>query len=161
MQAITSKLPHVGTTIFSVMSTLAREHDAINLSQGFPNFDCDPQLKDLVSFYMEKGYNQYPPMIGVEKLRKEIAQKVNSAYGCKVNSLTDVTVVSGATQGLFCAIGAFVSPGDEVVLIEPAYDSYRPSVALFGGVPVIYECKSPDYRIDWEELGRLMGPKTR
>ena len=161
MQAISSKLPHVGTTIFSVMSSLARAYDAINLSQGFPNFDCDPQLKDLVTYYMQKGYNQYPPMIGVEKLRKKIAAKVNSAYGSKVNPQTEITVVSGATQGLFCAIGAFVSPGDEVILIEPAYDSYRPSVELFGGIPVVYSCKSPDYSVDWEELGKLISGKTR
>ncbi|MEM6631551.1 MAG: methionine aminotransferase [Bacteroidota bacterium] len=161
MKAITSKLPQVGTTIFTVMSALAREHGAINLSQGFPNFDCDSQLKDLVSYYMKKGYNQYPPMIGVEKLRKQIAKKVNTAYGSTVDPMTDITVVAGATQGLFCAMGAFISPGDEVIIIEPAYDSYRPSVEVFGGIPIIYECSAPDYRINWEDFGKLISPKTR
>lgn len=156
-----SKLPHVGTTIFSVMSALAREHDAINLSQGFPNFDCDPVLQDLVSHYMKQGYNQYPLMIGVEKLRKVIASKVNRAYGSEVDPDSDVTVVSGATQGLFSAIGAFIRPGDEVILFEPAYDSYKPTVEVFGGRPVIHELVAPNYQINWEEVGRLITPKTR
>ena len=161
MHIPSSKLPNVGTTIFSIMSALAREHQAINLSQGFPNFDCDPALKELVSTYMEKGYNQYPLMTGVEKLREQIAQKVNTAYDCTVDPGSDITVVSGATQGLFSAIGAFVRPGDEVILFEPAYDSYKPTVEVFGGTPVIYELEAPDYQVDWEKFGRLISPRTR
>ena len=156
-----SKLPRVGTSIFSVMSALARKHKAINLSQGFPNFDCDPSLQELVSHYMKAGYNQYPLMIGVEKLRKVIAAKVNHAYGAEVDPESDITVVAGATQGLFSAMGAFIRPGDEVILFEPAYDSYLPTVEVFGGTPVIYELTAPDYRINWEELGKLISPRTR
>ena len=156
-----SKLPHVGTTIFSVMSALARKHEAINLSQGFPNFDCDPALQDLVSHYMKEGYNQYPLMTGVEKLRNVIAAKVNKTYGSQVNPDSEVTVVSGATQGLFSAIGAFIRPGDEVLLFEPAYDSYKPTVEVFGGIPIIYELQAPDYRVNWEEVSELISPRTR
>lgn len=161
MDLPSSKLPHVGTTIFSVMSGLAREHDAINLSQGFPNFDCDPALQELVSHYMKAGYNQYPLMIGVEKLRRVIADKVNRAYGSQVHPDTDLTIVSGATQGLFSAIGAFIRPGDEVILFEPAYDSYKPTVEVFGGTPIIYELEAPAYRINWEAVERLISPRTR
>jgi len=156
-----SKLPNVGTTIFTVMSALANKHKAINLSQGFPNFDCSPRLKGLVTKYMEMGYNQYPPMTGVLGLREEIARKVEGMYGANVNPDTEVTVVAGATQGLFTAISAFIRPGDEVVLIEPAYDSYRPSIEVCGGVPVIYELKAPNYKINWDQLAQLFSPKTK
>lgn len=156
-----SKLPHVGTTIFTVMSALATQHKAINLSQGFPNFDCSPRLKNLVTRYMNEGYNQYPPMAGVMKLREQIAIKVENMYGAIVNPDTEITVVAGGTQGLFTAISAFIRPKDEVIIIEPAYDSYRPSIEVCGGVPVIYELEAPTYAIDWQKMTTLVTPKTK
>lgn len=156
-----SKLPNVGTTIFTVMSALANKHGAINLSQGFPNFDCDPKLVDRVYYYMQKGYNQYPPMMGVGVLRERLAEKVEKTYGAKVDPVTEITVVAGATQGLFTAIAAFIRPGDEVVLIEPAYDSYRPSVEVMGGVAVPYELSAPNYKIDWRALAAKVTSRTR
>lgn len=156
-----SKLPHVGTTIFTVMSALATQHKAINLSQGFPNFDCSPRLKNLVTHYMNAGYNQYPPMAGVMKLREQIAIKVENMYGATVNPDTEITVVAGGTQGLFTAISAFIRPKDEVIIIEPAYDSYRPSIEVCGGIPVIYELEAPSYAIDWQKMTTLVTPKTK
>ncbi len=158
---IVSKLPNVGTTIFTVMSALANKHQAINLSQGFPNFDCSPKLKGLVTHYMDKGYNQYPPMAGVVKLREQIALKIENLYGASINPDTEVTVVAGGTQGLFTAMAAFIRPGDEVILIEPAYDSYRPSIEVCGGIPVIYELEAPAYEVDWEEFSALISAKTK
>lgn len=156
-----SKLPNVGTTIFTVMSALANKHKAINLSQGFPNFDCSSRLKNLVTHYMNKGYNQYPPMAGVLKLREQIAIKVEKLYGTSLNSDSEITVVAGGTQGLFTAISAFIRPNDEVILIEPAYDSYRPSIEVCGGIPVIYELEAPAYKIDWDKMATLLSPKTK
>ena len=158
---IQSKLPHTGTSIFSVMSRMAMDNDALNLAQGFPNFDCDPVLKDLVHHYMQKGMNQYAPMAGVMKLRKVISQKIASLYGKKIDPETDVTITAGATQALFTAITALVRPGDEVIVIEPAYDSYIPSILLNGGIPVPYALQSPDFRIDWQELRKLFTAKTK
>ncbi|MEM7102053.1 MAG: methionine aminotransferase [Bacteroidota bacterium] len=158
---IQSKLPAVGTTIFTVMSALANEHDAINLSQGFPNYHSDTNLLKLVSKAMERGHNQYAPMSGLPELKTEIANKIAFVYGKQVDPVSDVTVTAGATQALFTAIAAFVHPGDEVILIEPAYDSYRPSIEAFGGVPVTYELAAPDYQIDWEAFQKLITPKTR
>lgn len=158
---LTSKLPHTGTTIFTVMSALANEHNAINLSQGFPNFPTDPKLNELVHTYMQKGFNQYAPMAGVPALRQILAHKVNSLFGFAADPDQEITVTAGATQGLFTAISAFVHPGDEVILLEPAYDSYRPSIEVFGGVPVIYELKAPSYSVDWQEFEQLITPKTR
>ncbi|MEM1320878.1 MAG: methionine aminotransferase [Bacteroidota bacterium] len=158
---ITSKLPNVGTTIFTVMSQLANKHQAINLSQGFPNFDCDERLKNLVSHYMAKGANQYAPMAGLPLLRERLAEKMNGLYGCDLHPESEITVTLGATEALFTAITAFVHPGDEVIIIEPAYDSYRPAIELAGGIPVVYELRAPDYRIDWTALRQLIGPKTR
>ena len=123
---VESKLPWVGTTIFTVMSALANEYGAINLSQGFPNFDCPERLKFLVNEYMQRGLNQYAPMPGVPALRQQIASKIENLYNAPVNPDMEITITAGATQALFCAIAAFVKPGDEVILIEPAYDSYRP-----------------------------------
>ena len=157
----TSKLPHVGTTIFTVMSALANEHGAINLSQGFPNFPSSDRLSDLVCQYMKKGYNQYAPMAGVPVLREQLADKVQRLYGATINPDTEITITAGATQALFTAIAAFVSSGDEVILIEPAYDSYRPSIEVNGGVPVPYKLSAPDYRVDWAALGRLVTAHTR
>jgi methionine aminotransferase len=156
-----SKLPHVGTTIFTVMSALANEHGAINLSQGFPNFDCSDRLKMLVENYMRLGYNQYAPMPGVPALRRQIAEKIQKLYGASIDPDTEITITAGATQALFCAISAFVRPGDEVILIEPAYDSYRPAVEVNGGHPVVYELTAPGYTIDWLKFQRLISRKTR
>lgn len=158
---IDSKLPNVGTTIFTVMSGLASQAGAINLSQGFPNYDPSPELQSLVSKYMASGANQYSPMPGLITLRERIAEKMEMLYGCQVNPDTEITITAGGTQAIFCAIGAFVRPGDEVILIEPCYDSYRPSVETMGGIPVIYSLSAPDYRVDWQELTKLITPRTR
>ncbi|MEO1515691.1 MAG: methionine aminotransferase [Bacteroidota bacterium] len=158
---IESKLPWVGTTIFSVMSALAREHNALNLSQGFPNFDCPDELKDLVTHYMAQGYNQYAPMAGAPPLLEQLARKAHSLYGAQLDAQQEITITAGATQALFTAITAFVKTGDEVILIEPAYDSYRPAVELAGGRPVIYELGLPDYQIDWDQFADLISPRTR
>lgn len=158
---IDSKLPKVGTTIFSVMSGLASEAGAVNLSQGFPNYDPSPELQSLVSRHMASGANQYAPMPGLMALRERIAEKMEMLYGCLVNPDTEITITAGGTQAIFCAIGAFVRPGDEVILIEPCYDSYRPSVETMGGVPVVYALSAPDYRVNWQELKKLVNPRTR
>jgi len=158
---ITSKLPNVGTTIFTVMSGLATEHGAINLSQGFPNFNPSERLQRLVFEHMQRGDNQYAPMPGVPLLRARIAEKMSRLYGQPLNPDTEITVTAGGTQAIFCAIAAFVQPGDEVILIEPCYDSYRPSVETVGGRVVAYALSAPDYRIDWAAVGRLISPRTR
>jgi methionine aminotransferase len=158
---ITSKLPNVGTTIFTVMSALANQHGAINLSQGFPNFDCPEELKDLVNKYLREGKNQYVPMAGLPALRERLAQKIQSMYGYTVNPDTEITVTAGATQALFTAIMAFVQAGEEVIVIEPAYDSYVPGIELAGGIPVPYNLSAPDYQIDWDKMKALITPKTR
>ena len=159
---IESKLPHVGTTIFTVMSGLAQEHGAVNLSQGFPNFDPDPRLRQLVFEHIERGANQYAPMPGLLSLRERIADKIAHIFpNVSVNPETEITVTAGATQAIFCAIAAFVRPGDEVILIEPCYDSYRPSVETVGGKAVIYTLSAPDYKIDWAAVGQLITPRTR
>lgn len=158
---IQSKLPNIGTTIFTVMSALAIEHKAINLSQGFPNFDCPEGLKERVNFHLQNGKNQYVPMAGVPILREKLAQKMEHSYGQRINPDSEITITAGATQALFTAIATFISPGDEVILIEPAYDSYRPSVEVVGGVPVIYELTAPDYRIDWDKFQQLISDKTK
>lgn len=156
-----SKLPNVGTTIFSVMSALADEHGAINLSQGFPNFSSPQALTDLVCHYLQAGYNQYAPMPGLPSLREAIAQKAAHSYGINLNPKTEITITAGATQAIYCSIAAFVRPGDEVILLEPAYDCYRPAVEVNGGLPVIYELKAPDYRINWQHVEALLTPATR
>ena len=159
--AISSKLPNVGTTIFTVMSRLAAEHKAINLSQGFPDFDCAPELRALLAKYVNSGLNQYPPMAGVAPLREAIAEKMASHYGAAYDPEHEVTVVPGATYGIFTAIAAMVRPGDEVILFEPAYDSYAPSVEVNGGRPVYVQLKFPDYSIDWQQVQNAITPKTR
>ena len=158
---VNSKLPAVKTSIFSVMSRLANECKAINLSQGFPGFDCSPELISLVEKYMRKGLNQYAPMPGVYELREAIAVKTAALYGVSFDPETEVTVTSGATQGLFTAIAALVKEGDEVIIIEPAYDSYAPAVELAGGTPVYFQLNALDYSINWEEFRKLISPRTR
>jgi methionine transaminase len=160
-ESIVSKLPHTGTSIFAVMSQLAREHNAINLSQGFPDFPISEKLIELVHQYMLEGHNQYAPMPGIVPLREAIAEKTEYMYGAKYNPDTEITVTAGATQAIYTAITAFIKEGDEVIIFEPAYDSYLPSVKLSGGVPVLLQLKVPDYHIDWDELKNAISPKTR
>lgn len=158
---ITSKLPNLGTTIFTVMSGLANQHNAINLSQGFPNFDCDPKLKNLVSHYVQNGYNQYCPMTGLPTLTQRLANKIEHLYQVVYNPKTEINITSGATQAIFSTIHAFVHAGDEVIIVEPAYDCYQPSIQLAGGIVVPYQIKAPDWKIDWEAFGQLITPKTK
>jgi methionine transaminase len=158
---IDSKLPHVGTTIFTIMSRLAAEHDAINLSQGFPDFDCAPELTALLTKYLKSGFNQYPPMAGIPALREAIAEKVESLYGAVYDPEHEITVVPGATYGIFTAVAAMVRPGDEVILFEPAYDSYAPAVEVNGGKPVYVQLTYPDYAIPWQAVQDAITPRTR
>lgn len=156
-----SKLPDVGVTIFTVMSGLAAQCGAINLSQGFPDFDVNPELIDRVRHYMTEGFNQYAPMQGVALLREKISQKVKNLYGTLYDPATEITVTSGATEGLFAAITAAVGAGDEVIVLEPAYDSYVPAIRLNKGIPVYVKLKYPDYHVDWNEVRDAITPKTR
>ncbi|MFT5764733.1 MAG: methionine aminotransferase [Saprospiraceae bacterium] len=158
---IKSKLPNVGTTIFTVMSALANEHNAINLSQGFPDFDCPDLLKQLVNKHLQGGKNQYVPMAGIPLLRERLAAKIQRMYGHVVNPDTEITITAGATQALFTAIATFIHSGDEVILIEPAYDCYRPAIEVVGGIPVAYELSAPDYQIDWDAIQQLVSDKTK
>jgi methionine aminotransferase len=158
---LTSKLPQVGLTIFSQMSALAAKFDAINLSQGFPNFDCDPYLKQQVSHYLNNGFNQYAPMAGVPELQEAITTLVNNHYEANVDAATQVTVTSGATEALFVAIQTVVQPGDEVIVFDPAYDSYEPAVELAGGQCVHVPLLPPDYGINWQQVEAAITPRTR
>ena len=159
--AVQSKLPSTGVSIFAVMTRLANERGAINLSQGFPDFDCAPELVDLVARYMREGHNQYAPMPGVGALRAALAMKIDRLYGRRYDPETEITVTSGATAAIFSTLSAFVHPGDEVVLFQPCYDSYVPVVQLNGGIPRFVTLRSPDYRIDWDEVRRTITPRTR
>lgn len=156
-----SKLPYAGTTIFTVMSKLAADENAYNLSQGYPSFDCSPELTALVSHYMKKGLNQYPPMSGVTPLKESLAEKTSNVYGVDYHPDTEVTIVSGATEAIFCAVTAVVHPGDEVILFEPAYDSYRPAIDINGGVPVYITLDAPDFSIDWNVVRNKITDKTK
>jgi len=158
---IKSKLPDVSVTIFTQMSQLALEHGALNLSQGFPDFDVNPDLTALVKEYMDKGFNQYAPMQGVPVLRERIQEKVLKLYGASYDPDTEITVTSGGTEALFAAITAVVNPGDEVIVLEPAYDSYVPAILLSKGIPVFLKMKYPDYHIDWDEVKDAITDKTR
>jgi methionine aminotransferase len=158
---IRTKLPKVGTTIFSVMSQLATEHKAVNLGQGFPDFDGPQWLHDALAAAMNSGKNQYAPMTGVPKLREQIALKTERLYGRKVNPDTEVTVTSGATEALFAAIAATVRPGEEVIVLDPCYDSYEPAVELAGGRTVHVPLSLPDFSVDWQRVKDAMSPKTR
>jgi methionine aminotransferase len=158
---LTSRLPQVGTTIFSVMSALAQQHGAINLSQGFPDFDAPADLLALLDQHARAGHNQYAPMTGVLVLREAIAAKVSTLYGAQYDVDTEITVTAGATQAIFTAVAALVHPGDEVIVFTPVYDSYAPSVELQGGKVVYAHLTLPDYRPDWDEVARLITPRTR
>ena len=157
----TSKLPSTETTIFTVMSRLARKHQAINLGQGFPDFDCDEKLRALVSKYLNSGKNQYCPMPGSLELRQAIANKMNQSYDVTLNHETQICVTAGATQALFTAITAFVKEGDEVIIFEPAYDSYAPSIQVVGGIPKPYRLVYPDYAVDWNQVETMVNEKTK
>lgn len=156
-----SKLPSTGTTIFSVMSALANEHGAINLSQGFPDFPVDSELNELVYKAVREGHNQYAPMTGVKSLREGISNMIDEIYSKPVDPDTEITVTSGATEALFAAISVVVHPGDEVIMFDPSYDSYEPAVLLNQGIPVRISLTFPDYRIDWNKVYDALNPKTR
>ena len=158
---IQSKLPDVGTTIFTVMSQLAVQHQAINLSQGFPDYECSPELIKLVDHYMRSGYNQYAPMAGLLSLRERIAEKQEKLHHVIYNPDTEITITAGGTQALFAAIACVIRPDDEVIIFEPAYDAYGPTVTLFGGRIRAVELSAPNYSIDWVEVGKLINDKTR
>ncbi len=159
---LSSKLPDVGTTIFTVMSALAQEQGAINLSQGFPDFDGPAHLLDRVQYYLTHGHNQYPPMAGVLPLRQAIATKVQQMYGAVVDPENEVTVTAGATEALFCAIAATVQPGDEVIVFDPAYDSYDPVVRLQGGRTIHVPMRAEEnFAINWQQVADVVTPRTR
>ena len=157
-----SKLPRVGTTIFTVMSQLAAKHGAVNLGQGFPDFDCDPRLQQRLTDAMRAGHNQYAPMIGVPALRESIARKNQALYGHRYDVDMEITVTAGATQALMCAILALVNTGDEVIVLEPAYDSYVPAIVLAGGKPVFVPLDhARGYAPDWERVRKAITSRTR
>lgn len=158
---ITSKLPNVGTSIFAVMTKLAVEHDAINLSQGFPDFPISEKLIARAHHYMKKGFNQYAPMPGVPALRKAIANKVKRSYNVEYDAETEITITAGATQALFAAITAFVREGDEVIIFEPAYDSYAPAVKLQGGLVKYARLARPEFAINWDSVTKMVSNRTR
>ena len=158
--AIVSKLPKVGTTIFTVMSALANQYRSVNLGQGFPDFDCDPRLLDAVDQAMRAGQNQYPPMSGVAELRQAIAAKIRALYGATYHPDTEITVTAGATQAIFTAIMAVVQPGDDVIVIEPMYDSYLPNIVLAGANPVCVPM-TDEFTIDWSRVEAAVTARTR
>ncbi len=161
LPSLPSRLPHVGTTIFTVMSRLAAEHGAINLSQGFPDFSPPALLTERVTHHMATGANQYPPMAGVLPLREAIAAKLETLYGARYDVETEITVTAGATQAIFTAITACVRPGDEVIVFAPVYDSYLPAIALQGGTARVINLQPPAFRPDWTEVAAAIGPRTR
>jgi methionine aminotransferase len=156
-----SKLPNVGTTIFTVMSALAKEHQAINLSQGFPDFPVSAKLIDYVFEAMQKGHNQYAPMIGVPELRDVLTRKMKTLYGCEIDAETELTITPGGTYGIYTALTAILHPGDEVIVLEPAYDSYVPNILTNGAVPICVPLKYPDYCVDWDAVRNTITPKTK
>jgi methionine aminotransferase len=161
MISIHSKLPGTGTTIFTVMSKLAEEHQAINLSQGFPDYDCDPKLIEFVNEAMKSGQNQYAPMTGLPILRELVAQKLNDLYNANYHPDTEVTITAGGTQAIFTALTACINPGDEVIIFEPAYDSYAPTVKMLGGLVKPYQMAPPSYEIDWNMVKKLFSANTK
>lgn len=156
-----SKLPNVGTTIFTVMSTLANQHNAINLSQGFPNFNSDQKLMDLVTHAMNSGYNQYAPMAGNLELRVAIANKFDRLYNTSYNPDTEITVTAGATQAIFTIISTFIRPNDEVIIFRPAYDCYEPAIELNGGKTISVQLEAPHYQVDWHKVKQQINSDTK
>ena len=159
--ALRSRLPNVGTTIFTVMSALAAECRAVNLGQGFPDFDCDPRLVDAVTAAMREGHNQYPPMAGVPALREAVAAKIEALYGCRYDPATEITVTAGATQAILTAVLCCVHPGDEVIVLEPCYDSYAPNIELAGGTVVRVPLTPRSFRPDIDAIAAALTPRTR
>ncbi len=159
--AFTSRLPKVGTTIFTLMSALASETGAVNLGQGFPDFDCDPALLDHVNHAMREGLNQYPPMTGVPLLRERVADKLAALYGRRYDANTEITITAGATQAILTAVLCCVSPGDEVVVLEPCYDSYAPNIELAGGTVVRVPLTPATFRPDFARIAAALTPRTR
>jgi len=156
-----SKLPGIGTTIFTIMSKMAQDEGAINLSQGFPDFDGPQALRERVTYHMDHGHNQYAPLTGVPELREQIAAKVLDLYGCEIDPDVEVCVTPGATEALYCAVTAVVHPGDEVIIFDPAYDCYEPSVTLNGGVTKHIALQYPDFAIDWQQVHDAITDCTR
>ncbi len=159
--AIRSRLPEVGTTIFTVMSALAQELGAVNLGQGFPDFDCDPALLAHVNAAMQEGLNQYPPMTGVAPLRERVASKIEALYGCRYDAASEITITAGATQAILTAVLCCVHPGDEVIVLEPCYDSYAPSIDLAGGRVVRVPLTPGSFRPDFDRIAAALNGKTR
>jgi methionine transaminase len=158
---IESRLPKVGTTIFTVMSALAQERGAVNLGQGFPDFDCDPALLDHVTAAMREGHNQYPPMTGVPVLRQRVAGKIEALYGRRYDANTEITITAGATQAILTAVLCCVHPGDEVIVLEPCYDSYAPNIELAGGQVVRVPLTPGTFRPDFARIAAALSPRTR
>ena len=158
---ISSKLPAVGTTIFTLMSKLAVEQSAVNLSQGFPDFNCSEELIELVNKHMQKGYNQYAPMPGIMPLREKIAEKTEELYSEKYDPETEITVTSGATQAIYTAIAAIVREGDEVIIFQPSYDCYRPAIELNGGKTIYIQLRAPSYSVNWDEVKKVINHRTK
>jgi len=158
---IVSKLPDVGTTIFSIMSSMAAEHDAINLSQGFPDFDVPKALAERLNHYTVSGYNQYPPMHGVAYLREQIARKMSDLYAVSADMEAEITITSGATEALFVAINTLVGNGDEVIVLDPAFDSYDPAIKLAGGHAIHVPLSSGDFSIDWARVHEAITTRTK
>ena len=156
-----SKLPNVGTTIFTIMSALAQKNNALNLSQGFPNFKSDQKLIDLVTNAMNSGYNQYAPMAGSMELRVAITTKFEQLYNASYNPDSEITITAGATQAIFTIISTFIKPNDEVIIFRPAYDCYEPAIELNGGKPISIQLEAPHYKVDWEEVSRKITSKTK
>lgn len=157
---IKSKLPNAVTTIFTEMNRIAQQYEALNLAQGFPDFEVSPKLISLVSSYMQKGYNQYAPMQGALALRQVVSDSFKLNHGVYYNPVSEITITSGATQAIYVAITTIVQPGDEVIVVEPAFDIYHPAIEMMGGISVPVKLKAPDYSIDWDEFKSLITEKT-
>jgi methionine aminotransferase len=158
---IKSKLPNVGTTIFTTMSALARQNNAINLSQGFPDFNCSPKLSELANHYINAGFNQYAPMPGTIELRERIAEIISNCYHYNYHPDTEITITAGATQAIYTAIAAFINTGDEVIVIEPAYDCYVPAIEIHGGIPVFSQLNANNFSINWQDIRAKISNKTK
>ena len=161
MTHLQSKLPEVGTTIFTVMSQLASEHHAVNLGQGFPDFECPVLLRDALAKAMRDGHNQYAPMIGLPALREQIAVKTQQWYGRVIDANAEVTITSGATEAIFAAVAATVRSGDEVIVLDPCYDSYEPAIELNGGRAVHVPLRETDFSVNWQDVAKAITPRTR
>lgn len=158
---INSKLPHIGTTIFTIMSGLAKEHNAINLSQGFPDFGCSPKLIETVQSQLSAGFNQYAPMTGAQPLRERISELMQNCYQVQYHPDTEITITAGATQGIYTSIAAFINQGDEVIVFEPAYDCYIPAIQVHGGVVKSIALEYPNFKINWELVKKTITDKTK